>query len=239
MAPTRETLEIVVPVILVTVALVAAFLDLFRKWKIRVTVSIILWLITLFITSEFILRLGTIARIEERLDALSQSTRKVELIGDPQEIWERAKQVLQYKDMTVVETTSLRNPEAYEDHIESAAQLGAVITRFVCARCDQHLGELIRPPAKGSDLARRLRHVPNPSALDFLIAEAAGAPRVIIGMRPRSGGSAYQCGFQINDVQAALRLKSLIEDEYMRLSDEHMSQPAAKCMVCDEIRALQ
>jgi hypothetical protein len=197
-----------------------------------------IWLLVSYFGSEYATRLVTIARIEKKLDQLISRANPVELIEDPNAIWEKASVLLHSSNMAIIETTSLRNSPEYEAALREAAARGTTVTRYVCATPDTQLRTLVDLPPQRSELAKCLRHIPAALPLDCLIAGPQEAPKVIIGLRPPGGGARYESGLQINDPATALRFKPLLERELDRLATDHYTHRQG-CALCAELDALK
>lgn len=227
-----------IAIVFILAAVVLAAIRETKKWDADKSLSVVIWLLVSFFATEYAVRIFAIQRIEHKLDLLLSNATPVELLHDPADIWIEASKLLQSSNITIVETTSLRNATEYEAKLRRASEDGAVVTRYICAPPDVHLGDLIDVPPRGTSLASRLRHIPSALPLDCLIAGSTDAPKVIIGLRPPAGGGNYESGLRINDPAAALRFKSLMERELERLASAH-SDAQQDCRLCREIQSLR
>ena len=239
-----ENLEVLVAGIVLIIAAVVAALHQFRDWTPKQSANAILWLLLTLAVGEFAIRARTLVRLDDRMSAtekymaeLAHDSHPASLILSPEEIWKKASALLSNPNTTILDSTSIRNSDEYEEQIALAQARGASIRRILCIPQTAQIGDYIHVP-NVLPFKTTLYHVPNSNPFDFLVVETGGQPSALLGLKDSAETSAYKLGIQVNDRLGALHVKQAMNDQLMQLATQHMV-PGNGCPVCNAIAALK
>jgi len=244
----RWSLENIVCGVTIFAGIIIIILQRFGLLKDQSVVnSWIIGLLCLLATSELLHRVRKLEKIEDGIEILLNA-KESEFTKDIDAAWIEAVKMIKNvkKGGHLYDTTSITNPQEYEDAVEIGYKEGVHITRLVCTNDFQaDIDKFIRNPkdykSKKNQGKLSILHLPFSLPIDMLITVRGEEIQAIIGFRRSEAiENFYTSALRIYNRELADVVFLMFQSVLMTKASGHQEDPLNKsntqCKICAEIQ---